>query len=412
MISTSSRGTQRINSSKSSDIRLLLATSLGHSFTHWFPSTFYLLLPLIKEELGLTYTEMGLLITTRYALGTIANIPSGMIVDILGKRNIIMAVALAWVGIPYLVIGLSENFTLILLLMAIIGAGGNLWHPAALSTLKDYYPKRRGWAIGWHSSAANIGDALGPLVSGILLAWISWRLILIGSALPGVILAILILWLLEEYIKSHTHQRENRDEKSRKTLYYGKGLINLLKNRNIFFLSLTSGIRSLTQNGLSTFLPSFFINLMLFSPWVAGIYMTLIQIAGIIAAPISGQLSDKHGRKQVVASGLLLTSFAISLLIIVNHQALFVVVLGVLGFFLYSLRPAIFAWTMETAPEEFSGSVVGVMFTFQSAFSSIAPIVGGWVADTWGLIYTFYFLAITVFLANIIVLFVPETFKK
>src|SRR4030042_1830021 len=132
------------------DHLVLWGVSLGHSYTHCFPSTFYLLLPLIKDELGLSYTEMGLLITIRYVISTGANFPSGMVVDLLKRNTLILSMALAWTGIPYIFLGISSSYFILLLCMAIIGAGNNLWHPAAMTTLHDVYPKKRGWAIGWH----------------------------------------------------------------------------------------------------------------------------------------------------------------------------------------------------------------------------------------------------------------------
>lgn len=394
----------------------LWATSIGHAYTHWFPSTFYLLLPLIKDELGLTYTEMGLLVTTRFVVSTGANFPSGMVVDLLKRNNLIMTIALAWVGIPYLFMGISSSYTLLLLCMAIVGAGNNLWHPAAISTLHDAYPKKRGWAMGWHASAANIGDALGPFLSGILLVWMSWRHILIDSFIPGLALGLLIwkmLGISSEMSTGSSHEdgKGNKKEETKRlsTGEYLRGLGRLLINPNIFFLSLINGIRSLTQNGLSTFLPSYFMNLMHLSPWLSGIYMTVIQIAGIISAPISGHVSDRHGRKRVVRAALFSTSLAIFFLVFLNISWLFVVFLGVVGFFLYSLRPVLIAWTMEVAPKELGGTAVSVQFSFQSALSALAPVLGGWIADTWGLMYTFYFLGAMLLLSNLFVVFIKES---
>ncbi len=396
----------------------LWGASIGHAYTHWFPSTFYLLLPLIKDELGLSYTEMGLLITVRYVISTAANFPSGMVVDLLKRNNLILAMALAWTGIPYIFLGISSHYFVLLLCMAIIGAGNNLWHPAAITTLHDVYAKKRGWAIGWHSSAANIGDALGPFLSGILLVWVSWRHILVGSFIPGLVLGLLIwkmLGIQTEVPTRLSHEdgkrTEKREEKRMSIGQYMKGLGRLLINPDIFFLSLINGIRSLTQNGLSTFLPSYFMNLLHLSPWLSGIYMTIIQIAGIVAAPIAGQVSDRHGRKKVVRMALVSTSVGIFFLVFLNIQWLFIVFLGVVGFFLYSLRPVLFAWTMEVAPKELGGSSISIQFSFQSALSALAPVLGGWIADRWGLIYTFYFLAATVLLSNLFVIFVREAVK-
>jgi MFS family permease len=189
---------------------------------------------------------------------------------------------------------------------------------------------------------------------------------------------------------------------------YMRGLGKLLINRNVLILSLINGIRSLTQNGLSTFLPSFFMNLMHLSPWLSGVYMTVIQVAGIIAAPVSGRISDRHGRKRVVTAALLSTSIALFLLVFINVSWLFVAFLGTVGFFLYSLRPVLFAWTMEIAPKELGGSAIALNFSFQSALSALAPVLGGWIADTWGLMYTFYFLAVMILLSNLLVVLVQE----
>ena len=118
----------------------LWGISIGHGYTHWFPSTFYLLLPLIKQELGLSYTEMGFMVTIRYVASMVANFPSGMIADMIGRHTLVMTVALAWVGIPYLFVGISSSYFMLLVCMTLIGVGGNLWHPSASSALRFRSP--------------------------------------------------------------------------------------------------------------------------------------------------------------------------------------------------------------------------------------------------------------------------------
>ena len=74
--------------------------TLGHSLTHWYPATFYLLLPLIGKELGLSYGQIGLIMTCQYIAGAIANVPGGMLVDTVGRKGLLMASSLFWVGFP------------------------------------------------------------------------------------------------------------------------------------------------------------------------------------------------------------------------------------------------------------------------------------------------------------------------
>ena len=119
--------------------------SIGHALTHWYPATFYLLLPLIGSELGLSYTEIGAILTCQFAAGAIANIPGGMFVDTVGRKGLLMAVSLFWVGFPYLVMGFSHVYWMMLACVTMVGIGNNLWHPTAIPGSPAAFPSARAW---------------------------------------------------------------------------------------------------------------------------------------------------------------------------------------------------------------------------------------------------------------------------
>src|SRR5215813_9721247 len=79
--------------------------TIGHALTHWYPATFYLLLPLIGSELGLSYVQIGSILTTQALCGAICNIPGGLLVDSVSRKGLLMATSLFWVGAPYLLMG-------------------------------------------------------------------------------------------------------------------------------------------------------------------------------------------------------------------------------------------------------------------------------------------------------------------
>src|SRR5437764_9320454 len=82
--------------------------SLGHALTHWYPATFYLLLPLIGAELGLNYSQIGSILTCQFAAGAISNVPGGIFVDTVGRKGLLMALSLFWIGFAYFVMGFSH----------------------------------------------------------------------------------------------------------------------------------------------------------------------------------------------------------------------------------------------------------------------------------------------------------------
>jgi MFS family permease len=138
------------------------------------PSTFYLLLPIIGSELGLTYSQIGLIMTCQYVAGAIANVPGGILVDTVGRKGVLMALSLFWVGFPYLLMGFAHGYLMLL-------AAWRWWASATASGIRPRSPRSRAatrsarawcsrstawaatWAMRWRRS-----PSLAPRV-------LSWR---------------------------------------------------------------------------------------------------------------------------------------------------------------------------------------------------------------------------------------------
>ena len=159
--------------------------SAGHAFTHWYTATFYLLLPLIGKELGLSYTEIGMIMAIQNGVGALSSIPGGMVVDMVGKKGYLMAISLFWVGFPYALMSLTHSYWMLLVCVTLVGIGNNIWHPTAIPTLAWQYPDRKGLVIAFHGMGGNIADGLAPVVVGALLAWMSWRTGVVVNVVPG-----------------------------------------------------------------------------------------------------------------------------------------------------------------------------------------------------------------------------------
>jgi MFS family permease len=384
--------------------------SAGHGLTHWYTATFYLLLPLIGKELGLSYTEIGLIMTIQHLAGAISNLPGGMIVDIVGQKGYLMAASLFWVGVPYALMSVTHNFWMLLICVTLVGIGNNIWHPAALPTLAYRYPKRKGLVLSVHGMGGNIGEAVAPVVVGALLGWFSWRQVVVMNVVPGITMAVLILLMLGAFVtaKSGDAGAVNAAGEKRSIREYMGDVSSLLRNRGLMLVSVSASFRTLTQAGLLTFLPVYLAYELGYSPFFVGFCMSVIQLAGFLAGPIGGHLSDKMGRRRVVMSSMALSGVMVIGMVLAGKSALFVFFIAMVGFFLYAMRAVLHAWALEVTPKNLAGAAVGVQFGVTSLGAAVAPLLFGTIADAFNLYAGFYFLAGMIIFANFLVFFMPE----
>jgi MFS family permease len=378
-----------------------------------------MLLPLIGNEMGLSYSQIGFIMTCQYAAGAISNVPGGMLVDMWGKKGQLMALSLFWVGFPYLMMGFSSQYWMLLICVMLVGIGNNLWHPTAIPLLGSMFPKRKGLALSLHGMGGNVGDALAPLAVGALLTTLSWREIVVLNVVPGAAMSMLILFFLGTMTfapkKKAAPAPESAvaaaDGQGQSMRSYMQGVKDLMRTPGLFLLTLSSGFRSMTQGTLLTFLPLYLAKEMHYDVFWVGAGMALLQLAGFIAAPIAGHLSDTMGRKTILMSSFGMSGVVLLLMTFAGGSPWFVFLIAVLGFFLYAARPIMQAWMLEATPKNMGGTAIGLMFGMQSGAQAVAPILGGIVADHYGLLAAFYLLAATIIIANIMVVWIPANAK-
>ncbi len=378
--------------------RELWLITIGHGLTHWYPATFYLLLPLIGTELGLSYSQIGLIMTCQYIASAVANVPGGVLVDTVGRKGLLMAVSLFWIGFPYLLIGFTHSYLMLLACVSLVGFGNSLWHPTAIPTLARRYPERKGLVLSIHGMGGNVGDAVAPVIIGSALAWFTWREVVVLNVMPGLVVAALLFALLG------TLRLAARKQESQSVGEYFAGLRELFRSRALVLLSTGSAFRTMTQSALLTFLPVYLANDMGYSPFWVGACLFALQAAGFAASPIAGHLSDRLGRKQILVGSMAATALVLVAMAFAGGSPLFVALVAVLGFFLYATRPVIQAWMLEATPKNMAGSSIGLLFGAQAIGAALGPLAGGMVADRYGLLAAFYFLAATIVVANLFVL--------
>jgi MFS family permease len=99
-------------------------------------------------------------------------------------------------------------------------------------------------------------------------------------------------------------------------------------------------------------------------------------------------------------------------MIVVGGTIWFVLLIALLGFFLFAVRAVLQAWLLDATPPGLGGSAIGILFGAQAAGAAIGPVCAGLLADRYGIMAAFYFLAATIVVANLMVFVTPAGMVK
>ena len=127
-----------------------------------------------------------------------------------------------------------------------------------------------------------------------------WSSVASTHALPVLAIAAAILIVLgpgEKASNAESHEKMDRAD-------YWAGVLKMVENKAVLGVAMMAGMRSMTQNGLLVFLPLYLTNYLHAGPFLLGIGMMVMQVSGLVAAPIAGIFSDRMGRRIIVLLGL------------------------------------------------------------------------------------------------------------
>jgi len=167
----------------------------------------------IKQDLGLTDTQVSYLIGLSFALFyTVFGFLIAIAADRLNRRNIILAGILVWT-VMTAACGLARSYGQLFLARMGVGFGEGALSPSALSMITDYFPRERlGRAIAVYSTGIAIGSGIALLVGGTIIELVSsadtvtlplvgelrpWQAAFIVVSLPGLPIALMMLTVRE-----------------------------------------------------------------------------------------------------------------------------------------------------------------------------------------------------------------------
>jgi len=178
-----------------SDARVIGLVGLGHGTSHFFQLLLAPLFPWLKEAFGLSYAELGLLMTMFFFVSGIGQALAGFVVDRVGALPVLLG-GLTLSCASALGLASSNSYAMLMLFSALAGLGNAVFHPADFTLLnRQVSAHRLGHAFGAHGLSGALGWATAPIFLAGLATLFNWRVALLAAAAVAfVVLAILFTW--------------------------------------------------------------------------------------------------------------------------------------------------------------------------------------------------------------------------
>lgn len=374
----------------------------GHGVFHWFTQSFIAMLPEVQAAFGLSGVGVGGITSVRELVSGVVTLPGGIIADALRKYwGLVLAICMGLFGIGWLVIGFSQHYYLLLFGMAIVALAASIWHLPAMASLSHHFSHRKGTALSFHGVGGQIGDALAPPVTGLLLGFLMWHdIISIYAALP-LFLAFMVYWAFK-----HIGRTDDTQPSATESSSQIQATKRVLRNPILWIVAFVGGIRGMAFLALITFLP-IFLNDLGMTPFIRNLHLGLLMLVGIFSTPVVGYLSDHLGRKEVLVPGLVLLGVMAFFLGGSGVGWWLIIIIALMGVFLFGDQPILTALALDVAGDELPTTVLGILSLERFLLSAISPLIAGRLYDTYGADAAFTYVAALFGLAAIILLVLP-----
>ncbi|EXZ05488.1 MFS transporter [Bacteroides fragilis] len=357
---------------------ILIALSVSHCLNDLLQSVISAVYPLFKEDLSLSFAQIGLITLVYQMSASVFQPLTGLIFD---KRPI------AWslpIGMSFTLIGMlnlafASNLNWLLASVFIIGIGSSVLHPEASRITFLASGGKRGLAQSLFQVGGNLGGSLGPLLVALLVAPYGRYHIALFAILA--LVAICVMFPICRWYRSYLNHLKKRPIHAKayierplppqKTVFAITILMILIFSKYIYMASL---------NSYYTF---YLIHKFNVSIQQSQLFLFVFLVATAIGTLMGGPIGDKVGRKYVIWGSILGTA-PFSLLM--PHAGLVwtIILSFCVGLMLSSAFPAILLYAQELLPNKL-GLISGLFFGFAFGVAGIASAVLGNMADKFGI---------------------------
>jgi MFS family permease len=366
-----------------SDARTIAATSAAHFASHFLVLAVPSLLPLLREELGASYTELGLVVTLTFATSAVGQVVAGVFVDRWGADRVLL-LGFALQAASTTLMAFVPNLAVLLLLAAVAGLGNSVYHPADLSVLTQRVSKARlGRGFAAHAVGGVMGFAAAPLIVGVVGAELGWRTALLTSGCLALMIWLALYahrYLLRTDCHAGSALQIAKRIQARHVLDAAARLITtpFILYGFFFFLVFSFSEQSIQGFGVAALAEGYKVTLL----W-ATLAITAYQAFRVVGIAAGGWIADRTERHHIIPLASVLLGGVLALVIATPglSDSLIVALLGAVGISSGLAMSSRDLLIQQSAPSGSYGKVFGVVYSGLDAGALISPVVCGALLD-------------------------------
>ncbi len=365
-----------IGSTHAPYIRVVGAVSAAHFMSHYYIILLAPLMPFVRDEYQVTYTEIGLAFAAFNIVTAVFQTPAGFLVDRLGARALLI-LGLVIGATSFVTAGFVNSFWVMIAMFGVAGMGNTVYHPADYTLLSQHVPADRiGQAFSLHTFAGMLGSAVAPASLLMMQSSWGWRGAFVGAGVFGFAVALLLLLVRDGTTPTAnvgTRPASDSSDTGWRLLLSAPILLNLA-----FFILL-----AMMSGGLYNYSVVALGALYGTPVTTANVALTgnlLLSAAGVL---VGGLLVTRTKRHSLVATlGLTAMALSVVLVAVVDLASLaLIAAMSLAGLFSGVIMPSRDMIVREVTPPGSFGKVFGFVTTGFNIGGIVSPLIFGAVMD-------------------------------
>ena len=360
-----------------SDARVIALVGLAHGISHFYHLILAALFVWLKPAFGLSYAELGLLMTVFFIISGVGQALAGFVVDRFGARAVLFA-GVFLLGVSALALSTAHSYAALMLGAMLAGMGNSVFHPADYTILNQRVsPARVAYGFSVHGISGNIGWALSPLFMTYVATHYDWRIALqCAAVLPFAVLLIL-------FLNRHAIRPEPVKQAAPGQPAGGEGTLDFLRLPAVWMCFAFFFITAIALGGIQSFASVALVKLYDMSLALATSSYTAYMLAsavGMLAGGVVGARSAHPDRNVAIAfSAAALLAVLLAMAVVPAWGA--VVLMGAIGLTSGVAGPSRDLMIRAAAPKNATGRVYGVVYSGLDSGLAVGPVFFGALMD-------------------------------